>query len=307
MKTILVTGGTVFASRFAAEYFVKKGWRVYVLNRGSRPQSDGVMLIRADRHALGDTLRGCYFDAVLDITAYTGNDVNSLLDSLDGFGEYIFVSSSAVYPETTPQPFSETSPTGANRIWGRYGADKAQAERVLLSRCPNAYILRLPYLYGPMNNIYREAFVFDCALSGRRFCLPQDGAMSLQFLHISDLCRFMEMLLEKRSEQHIFNVGNSETVTIRDWASLCYRAAGKEPCFFNVRARIEQRNYFCFYDYDYRLDVSAQNALLPTSVPLEQGLRESLQWYLNNPGGVIKKPYLEFIDDNFNALERKIK
>lgn len=305
MKTILVTGGTVFVSRFAAEYFAKKGWRVYVLNRGTRPQSDGVTLIQADRHDIGDKLRGLYFDAVLDITAYNAQDVNSLLGALGGFGKYIFISSSAVYPETAPQPFSESAPTGRNRIWGSYGEGKAQAERALLERCPEAYILRPPYLYGPMNNLYREAFVFDCALSGRRFCLPQDGKINLQFLHVADLCRFMETILEKSPDRHIFNVGNSETVSVRDWAALCYKAVGKEPRFFNVRARIAQRNYFCFYDYEYRLDVSAQNELLPAAVPLEQGLRESLEWYLGNPNEVIKKPYLEFIDDNFAPYERE--
>ena len=27
-----------------------------------------------------------------------------------------------------------------------------------------------------MNNVYREAFVFDCALANRKFCLPGDGS-----------------------------------------------------------------------------------------------------------------------------------
>lgn len=49
MKKILVTGGTVFVSRYVAEYFVEKRYEVYVLNRNNRPQSDGVNLIEADR------------------------------------------------------------------------------------------------------------------------------------------------------------------------------------------------------------------------------------------------------------------
>ena len=53
---ILVTGGTVFASRFTAEYF-SKGNEVYVLNRGTHKQSKGVIHIIADRHALGDVLK----------------------------------------------------------------------------------------------------------------------------------------------------------------------------------------------------------------------------------------------------------
>ena len=50
-----------------------------------------------------------------------------------------------------------------NIFWGTYGTDKIAAEKALLERMKDAYILRPPYLYGPMNNVYREAFVFDCA------------------------------------------------------------------------------------------------------------------------------------------------
>ena len=124
MKTMLVTGGTVFVSRYAAEYFLRRGWKVYVLNRGSRAQSDGVELIRADRHALGDTLKPYRFDAVLDVTAYDAQDVNDLLDGLGECGQYLLISSSAVYPETGAQPFREDAAIGPNIHWGRYGTDK---------------------------------------------------------------------------------------------------------------------------------------------------------------------------------------
>ena len=59
MRKILVTGGTVFVSRFIAEHYVAKGDEVYVLNRNTRPQSTGVKLIQADRHAIGDALQDC--------------------------------------------------------------------------------------------------------------------------------------------------------------------------------------------------------------------------------------------------------
>lgn len=46
MKKVLVTGGTIFVSRYIAEYYVAKGYEVYVLNRNSREQSKGVKLIQ---------------------------------------------------------------------------------------------------------------------------------------------------------------------------------------------------------------------------------------------------------------------
>ena len=65
MKKVLVTGGTIFVSRYIAEYYVAKGYEVYVLNRNSREQSKGVKLIQANRHNLGEVLRSFCFDVVI--------------------------------------------------------------------------------------------------------------------------------------------------------------------------------------------------------------------------------------------------
>lgn len=297
MKKILVTGGTIFVSRYIAEFYVAKGWDVYVLNRNSRPQSEGVTLIEADRHNLSDELREYDFDVVVD-TAYTAKDVTKLMDALGGYKEYILISSSAVYPEYAPQPFTECEQVGENKYWGKYGTDKIEAEEVLLKRNPNAYILRPPYLYGAMNVVYREAFVFDCAMADRKFYLPKDGGMKLQFFHVRDLCRFIDVILEKKPSEHIFNVGNRESVSIREWVSLCYKVAGKQPEFVNVNGDIEQRTYFSFYDYEYCLDVSAQYELMQDVMSMEEGLKDAFDWYINNSDKVFKKPFMEFIDNN---------
>ncbi|MBO5280896.1 MAG: NAD-dependent epimerase/dehydratase family protein [Clostridia bacterium] len=298
MKKILVTGGTVFVSRYIAEYYVKKGYDVYVLNRNSRTQSDGVSLIDADRHAIGDKLRGHKFDIVID-TAYTATDVNLLLDALDSFNNYVLISSSAVYPEYAPQPFKESTLLAANRYWGEYGTNKIEAEYALAQKVPNAYILRPPYLYGQMNNIYREAFVFDCALANRVFHLPKTGNMKLQFLHIEDLCCFIDEIIRGNPSQRIFNVGNKETVSVREWVELCYRVVSKKAIFKNVFDNFEQRNYFCFYDYEFYLDVHAQYELLSSTKSLEQGLKEAFEWYIHNQDQINKRPYIDFIDKNF--------
>lgn len=64
-KKILVTGGTVFVSKFVATYFKNHDYDVYVLNRGNRKQIEGVKLIKGDRHHLGNLLKGYDFDVVL--------------------------------------------------------------------------------------------------------------------------------------------------------------------------------------------------------------------------------------------------
>lgn len=300
MRKILVTGGTIFVSRYVAEYFAGKGNLVYVLNRNHHPQPEGTTLIEADRHQLGEVFRQYAFDGVIDVTAYTGKDVSDLLDALKGTGEYdkdyILISSSAVYPETAPQPFTEKQQTGSNKYWGDYGTNKIAAEEELSKRIPGAYILRPPYLYGAMNNVYREAFVFECADQNRRFYLPRKGETKLQFFHVRDLCRCMEAILDRHPANHIFNVGNEETVSVREWVGQCYHAAGRTAEYVEVHQDINQREYFCFHDYEYRLDVSRQKELIGDTVPLEEGLKDSYLWYQGHKDKVRRKGYIEYID-----------
>ncbi len=136
MKKILITGGTTFVSKYAAGYFIKCGYDVYVLNRNTKPQVKGVKLIESDRHNLGNKLKNIRFDAVTDITAYNARDIIDLYEALGSFDRYIMISSSAVYPESGVQPFKENSEVAENKIWGKYGTDKISAEKNLLKKYP---------------------------------------------------------------------------------------------------------------------------------------------------------------------------
>lgn len=298
MRNILITGGTVFVSRYVAEYYVKKGDNVYVLNRGNHNQVEGVTLIKCDRHNLEDKLKDYEFDVVLDITAYSKEDVECLVKSLKTINQYIFISSSAIYPETLAKPFKEEQKGGNNSIWGDYGKNKYEAEKYLNENVKSAYILRPPYLYGPMQNLYREPFVFDCAIQNRTFYMPKDGNMKLQFFHVEDLCKFIDIILEKQPDEHIFNVGNTDCVSINQWVKLCYDIVGKELKTEYVDETQGQRDYFCFHDYEYELDLTKQTRLMPYTKPLEEGLKESYEWYKNHQDEVNKKPYFEYIDQN---------
>ncbi|MGM9942169.1 MAG: NAD-dependent epimerase/dehydratase family protein [Bulleidia sp.] len=295
MKTVLVTGGTVFVSRRIAEYFAQRGNTVYVLNRNTRPQVSGVRLIQCDRHQLNDELNNIHSDLVVD-TGYTAEDVTSLIDALGSFDDYVLISSSAVYPETEQQPFTENTPTGRNSFWGNYGTDKIEAEKALLERIPDAWIIRPPYLYGPYNNVDRESFVFRCAMKHRAFHMPKDGSLPLQFFHIDDLCRIIEFIHDTHPSAHILNVGNPKTITVKQWIRMCYDTVGTQLEITCVDPSVPQRSYFPFYDYAYQLDVSAMETLLPETIPMEQGLKQAYDWYVKHMDEVKEKPFLSFID-----------
>lgn len=298
MSKILITGGTTFVSKYVAQYYVNMGDEVYVFNRGNHKQIPGTILIKGDRLQIGDRLKGYNFDVILDITAYKKEDVKCLVEALDSINDYILLSSSAVYPDTSQHPITEGQKVGSNIYWGSYGVNKFQAEQYLLKYVPQAYVLRPPYLYGPMNNVYREAFAFECADKNRPFFVPRDGSMHLQFFYINDLCKFIDVILQKHPEDHIFNLGNDEVITITDWVTMCYQVAGKEVKLINIESDYNQRDYFSFYDYEYKLNVSKQNNWLKETKPLMEGILESYIWYREHFNEVNRKPYIEFIDED---------
>ena len=72
---------------------------------------------------------------------------------------------------------------------------------------------------------------------------------------------------------------------------------GKTPEFIAVDSAIPARTYFPFRDYQYILDVTKQNAILPAAIPLEEGLRESYLWYKDHSEEVLKKDYFTVIKE----------
>jgi hypothetical protein len=125
--------------------------------------------------------------------------------------------------------------------------------------------------------------------------------MKMQFFHVEDLCRFMEILLEQHPAQRIFNVGNPEAISIAEWVQLCYDAVGAELKTIRVEGH-PQRSYFCFHDYDYFLDVTKQTALMPRVKPLAEGLQESYAWFRDNRDSIAPKPYIEYADTRILRL-----
>lgn len=298
MRKILVTGGSVFVSKFIASYFVNNNDDVYVLNRGNHEQVEGVTFIQADRHHLNGILKEYAFDVVIDVCAYNKVDVKDLINKLGQFKDYILMSSSAVYPEILRQPFHENQDVGYNTIWQQYGKDKIEAEQYLQETNPQAYIIRPPYLYGPMQNVYRETFVFECAIKNRPFYIPKDGKMQLQFFHVEDLCKLIDEIIKTHPQDKIYNVGNEECVDINEFVDMCYQIVGNPLKKVYVSKEIPQRSYFSFHDYEYRLDITKQKTLLPQTKDLFEGLKESYKWYIQHQEDTNKKDYIEYIDRN---------
>ncbi|WP_080797451.1 NAD-dependent epimerase/dehydratase family protein [Arabiibacter massiliensis] len=289
---VLVLGGTRFVGRAVAEGLIARGFDMSILTRGRLPvEYDGLM-----RHYRGDRrdpaslseLAGERFDAVVDVSAYAAADVAPVLDMLR-FGEgtrYVLVSSGAVYVPSDA-PLAEDAPIGENEVWGAYGLGKLEAERLLArERAQLGFaltILRPAYLYGPGNNLYREAYLFGRLEQGIAVPVPAGGART-QFLHIDDFVRLLLSVLDAEPwGAEVLNCAHPEPVGWDGLVRAAAAAVGVEPRIVPVDAcgAMEAREFFPFRDQTYLLDVgkAARFGLAQPRIALAEGMRSSWEWF----------------------------
>ena len=160
MKKILIMGGNQFVGKEIVKNFLEKDYIVYVLNRGTRKNIEGVFFLKADRNNYIETeniLKNIEVDIIVDVSAYTEEQVDILQKVMkDRFKQYILISSASVYNSIESAPVNEESETGENLIWGDYAKNKYLAEQKTIENS-NLYnfkytIYRPFYIYGIGNN-----------------------------------------------------------------------------------------------------------------------------------------------------------
>lgn len=170
---------------------------------------------------------------------------------------------------------------------GRLRAGKLEAERLLVAERPqrgySLTILRPAYLYGPGNNLYREAYLFDRLERGHPVPVPAGGALT-RFLHIDDFVRLVVSVLEAEPwEAEAFNCAHPEPVGWGDLVRAAAAATDVEPRIVPVdyRGAMEAREFFPFRDQAYLLDAgkAARFGLAKPSVALAEGMRSAYAWY----------------------------
>jgi nucleoside-diphosphate-sugar epimerase len=180
-----------------------------------------------------------------------------------------------------------------------YVRNKAQTERMLFRLHHRTgfpvVTFRPPYVYGPENPFYREAFFWDRLRDGRPILLPGDGRRLMQFLFIKDLvCACLKVMVEPNAVGHAFNIANSRAVTQLEVVQALAEAAGKKVNLVRVpRERIYHMGghpmgpnmYFGIY-FDVppitMIVTKAQRVLTFRPTLLADGLKETYRWYVRH-------------------------
>ena len=309
---LLVTGGAGFIGSHVADRRRGRGDRVVVLddfndfydpalkraNVAPHRGEDGYRLVPGDirdRDLVFRLFAEERFDAVIHLAARAGvrpslaqpvlyEDVNCLatwhlLEAAVAHRvkKFVFASSSSVYGINSKLPFSEDDPI--ERPISPYAATKRAGELQVytthhLHGLP-AVCLRFFTVYGPRQRPEMAIARFiRCLETDAPIPFFGDGGSRRDYTYIDDIVDGVEAALERPLAFEIVNLGGAHPVTLNELVAALERATGR-------RARLERQP-------DQPGDVPVTYASVEKArrllgfeprVPLEEGLRRSVEWY----------------------------
>jgi 2'-hydroxyisoflavone reductase len=241
---ILILGGTRFIGRHIVEALLNGGHHVSVFARGTSPDAlpDSVERLRGDRNdgtAGLRTLEGQSWDACVDVSGYTPKQVRPSAELLkDRIGQYVFVSTVSVYPDSSDTPVVETHPLlpeaaeDVTEITGEtYGALKVTCERIVRDVYgTRGTILRPQIVAGPFDPTGRHTYWVQRATQGGEMLVPGDGTDFVQVVDARDIARFTARAIEHRVSG-IFNMAGPRLT----WASFVSMLGVEHPVWVSAR------------------------------------------------------------------------
>lgn len=327
-KRVLVIGGTGFIGRLLVTELARAGHEIFILHRKSRHAfGKRVHNLVADRNNVASVRKAVgaiRFDAVYD-NAYdwehgtTGAQVEATAQIFDGkVARYIFMSSVAAYGDGLNH--HEGDALAPDDHPNPYARNKATSERALFRMHQRTgfpiVTLRPPFVYGPGNLYYREAFFWDRFRTGRPVILPSEGHRLMQFVYVRDLVELAIKAMELRNATgHAFNTANPRPVTQHELIlDLARVAAVKEPQIVSVPRELIHRAggqvmgdklYFGYY-YDVpaitQIVTKAQRMLTFKPTDFIEGLKTTYRSYLRKRG--FPRPDFSFEDELLNRFSQ---
>lgn len=190
---------------------------------------------------------------------------------------FVFASSSSVYGEQKKVPFAETDPVDGPI--SPYAATKKAGELLCYTY---HHIYRLPVtclrfftVYGPRQRPEMAIHAFTRAIErGEPLSLYGDGSARRDFTYIDDIVAGVLAALDRPHPYEIINLGESETIEVRDLIRRLERVIGK-PAVVSVLPP-EPGDVPVTY-----ADVRKARALLgysPTTA-VDVGLARFVEWY----------------------------
>jgi dTDP-glucose 4,6-dehydratase len=249
-----------------------------------------------DHAAVDDVMRGQ--DAVVHFAAESHVD-RSITDSspfvttnvlgtqvlLDaarrhGVGRFVHVSTDEVYGSIAEGSWTEDWPLAPN---SPYSASKAGSDLLALSyhrtHGMDVVVTRCSNNYGPYHFPEKMIPLFTTnLLDGRKVPLYGEGLNVRDWLHVSDHCRGIEMVLRGGRAGEVYHIGGGTEVTNKELTGMLLEACGAG---WDMVEHVEDRKG---HDLRYSLSIAKIQEELGYEplVTFEQGLADTVQWYRDN-------------------------
>ncbi len=303
MTNVLIIGGNRFLGKTIAEAFLQDGaYRVFELNRGTRPPNKGVTeqfrCDKNDRPEFGRILTSRSWDIVID-TILKDNDLEFAIDALNGrVGHFIHTGSIGVYGDARRIPAPEWLPMAQGDLSEEIVFnDKIAQDQVLMRAFQEksfpATILRMSNIYGPGDIPLdgwggRNPLFFRMILEGKTIPLPENGRALLQPGHVKDLGRaFLHAAKRPASIGQVYNIGGDWSLMLKDYVRLQAKILGREIRIEYVSQEELRKRFPKISEYGLRFvcqhmcaDIAKAERELAwhPEIPLESGLRENFRW-----------------------------
>lgn len=299
---VLVLGGTGTISRACVHAAVAAGHEVTILNRGSKPHTEGV------RHVVGDVASvdslsqavGDGVDVVADFLSFVPADVSTVLSAVEGrTGQYIFISSASAY-DKPPRYLPVTESTPLRNPYWQYSRDKIAAEDLLVAahrdRGLPMTIVRPSHTYddrrlpttGKWNDIARMR-------SGRPVVIHGDGTSLWTLTHAEDFAvAFTGLLGNPQAIGDAFTITGTHAPTWNQIYGWLAEAAGvSSPEFVHIASETIARfapqvgdGLLGDKSHSMIFDVSKVTRLAPdfrTTITYDDGARRTMAYFDAHP------------------------
>jgi dTDP-glucose 4,6-dehydratase len=192
---------------------------------------------------------------------------------------FVQISTDEVYGSV---PEGASTETDELRPRNPYSASKAGADRLAYSYWATygvpVVITRASNNYGPYQFPEKVIPLFITNLiDGIPVPLYGDGLNERDWLHVSDHCRALDLLIDAGVSGEVYNVGGGNQVRNVDLTRQLVTLTGKSEDLIKPVADRPG------HDRRYSLDTSKLRTLgWEPKVPFDAGLRDTVEWYLQN-------------------------
>jgi dTDP-glucose 4,6-dehydratase len=265
---------------------------------------DAVVHFAAESHVD----RSIYEPAPVIDTNVTGTFIMLQLARQLRIERFVHISTDEVYGDMAPGQFAnENSPLQPS---SPYSASKASSDLLVLSYVRTygfpGVITRSSNNYGPYQ--FPEKFLplmITNALDNKALPIYGDGKQQRDWLHVEDNCRGVLAVLEGGRIGEVYNIGGldiEENLTI---ARTLLRLIGKpETLLSYVKDRPGHDRRYALHCDKMEKDLGWKPA-----IPLEEGLRQTIDWYKSNAkwmAGVRDGEYLSYYDKYYENRDSSL-